>query len=172
MSNLSSGEPVRYQMHQQLISLGEDYDIEDAQGRPAFHVDGKLLRIRETFVITDEHGREVVTVKQKHLTLHETMTVERGGETIASVSKAFLSFPGDKFTIDVKEGQDLVAQGDFLEHNYTIRRGGDVVARISKAWFALRDTYGIEVEPGEDTGLILGVAVIIDELTHDKHEHH
>ena len=60
---------ARYKMRQRLISLGEDYDIEDAHGRPAFHVDGQLLHIRETFVITDSQGREVATIKQKLLAL-------------------------------------------------------------------------------------------------------
>jgi uncharacterized protein YxjI len=32
---------------------------------------------------------------------------------------------------------------------------------------ALSDTYGIEIAPGEDDGLILAVAVAIDEMAHD-----
>ena len=36
---------ARYKMRQHLISLGEDFTIEDANGRPAF----KVLRIRERF---------------------------------------------------------------------------------------------------------------------------
>ena len=172
MSDFISQERTRYQMRQRLLSIGEDYDIKDDQGRRAFHVDGKVLRIRETFVITDPQGREVATIKQKLLALRETMTVERDGRTIASVRKAFLTLLRDRFVIDVKGGEDMVAQGSFLEHNYEIRRGNQVVATISKRWFTLRDTYGIEVEPGEDTGLILGVAVIIDEVTHDEDEKH
>jgi uncharacterized protein YxjI len=31
----------------------------------------------------------------------------------------------------------------------------------------LSDTYGIETTPGEDDGLILAVAVAIDEMAHD-----
>jgi hypothetical protein len=33
----------------------------------------------------------------------------------------------------------------------------------------LSDTYGIETAPGEDDGLILAVAVAIDEIAHNAH---
>ena len=31
-------------------------------------------------------------------------------------------------------------------------------------WFRVRDTYGIEVTPGQDVGLVLAVAVALDEM--------
>jgi hypothetical protein len=45
---------------------------------------------------------------------------------------------------------------------------GEAVARVSKHRFALSDTYGIEVAPGEDEGLVLAVAVAVDEMAHDS----
>jgi hypothetical protein len=33
---------------------------------------------------------------------------------------------------------------------YEIKRDGDVIAPVSKRWFRLRETYGIEIQPGED----------------------
>ena len=35
---------------------------------------------------------------------------------------------------------------------------------ISKRWFRVRETYGIEIAPGEDDALILAVAACIDEM--------
>src|SRR5258708_2704794 len=46
----SGGEPSRYQMRQKLISIGDDYWIDDEAGRHAFRVDGKALHLRKTFV--------------------------------------------------------------------------------------------------------------------------
>jgi uncharacterized protein YxjI len=45
-----------------------------------------------------------------------------------------------------------------------------VVAEISKRWFSLRDSYGIDVAPGEDDALMLAIAVAIDEMAHDPDE--
>jgi uncharacterized protein YxjI len=36
-------------MRQQLVSIGEDFDIADEHGNPVYRVDGKALRLRETF---------------------------------------------------------------------------------------------------------------------------
>ena len=161
---------ARYRMRQHLISLGEDFTIEDAQGRPAFTVDGKVLRIRETFEITDLQGREVATIREKKIALRDSMKVLRGGKTIATVKKALIAPFGDRFTVDVEGGEDLKVKGDLLDHEYEIRRGGDTVARVSKKWFALTDTYGIDIAQGEDEGLILGAVVALDEMAHDPDE--
>jgi hypothetical protein len=38
------------------------------------------------------------------------------------------------------------------------------VAEVSKRWFRIRDTFGIEIAPGEDDALILAVTVCIDQM--------
>ena len=161
---------ARYKMRQHLISLGEDYTIEDAEGRPAFKVDGKVLRIRETFEITDMQGREVATIREKKIAVRDSMKILRGGKTIATVKKALISPFRDRFMVDVDGGEDLGVKGDLLDHEYEMRRDGRTVARVSKKWFALTDTYGIDIEQGEDTGLILGAVVALDEMAHDPDE--
>src|SRR6266498_707171 len=105
---------TRYKMRQRLISIGEDFTIEDEHGNPVYIVDGKVLRIRETFVIEDQQGNEVATIREKKLALRESMNILRAGETIATIRKAWFTPVRDKFTVDLKSGQDLVAQGDFL----------------------------------------------------------
>jgi uncharacterized protein YxjI len=72
----------------------------------------------------------------------------------------------ERFSVDVKGGADLEAKGNIVDHEYTVERNGDSVAEVSKRWFRVRDTYGIEVEPGEDVGLVLAIAVCIDQMTH------
>jgi uncharacterized protein YxjI len=161
---------ARYKMRQRLISIGEDFTIEDNDGNPVYTVDGKVLRVRETFVIEDMRGNEVATIREKKLALRDSMNILRGGETIATIRKALFTPFGDKFSIDLKDGHDLVAHGDILDHEYMIERGGETVASVSKHWFAFRDTYGIEIAPGEDDGLILALAVAIDEMAHDPDE--
>ena len=54
-----------------------------------------------------------------------------------------------------------------VNHEYKIERGGDKVAEVSKRWLRIRDTCGIEIDPGEDDALILAVTVCIDQMTRD-----
>lgn len=163
---------ARYKMRQRLLSLGEDFTIEDEHGKPAYNVDGKLLRIRETFVIEDLSGNEIATIREKKLALRDTMNILRGGETIATIRKAWFSPFRTTLEIDTYGQGDLAVEGDILDHEYTISRSDGVVAAVSKHWFSFSDTYGIEVAPGEDDGLILAIVVAIDEMVHDPDEAH
>jgi uncharacterized protein YxjI len=161
---------ARYKLRQRLISIGEDFTIEDDQGNTVYTVDGKVMRIRETFVIEDRAGNEVATVREVKLAIRDSMKILRGGQTLATIRKALISPFRDKFGIDVEGGEDMVAVGNILEHEYEIRRGDAVVGRVSKHWFTIRDTYGVETAAGVDDALILAIAVAIDEMAHDPDE--
>ena len=61
----------------------------------------------------------------------------------------------------------MEAKGKIVNHEYKIELDGDKVAEVSKRWFRVRDTYGIEIAPGQDDALVLAVAVCVDQMTHD-----
>ncbi len=66
-------------------------------------------------------------------------------------------------------------------HRYRMREGlvsigddywiedyaGARVAEVSKKWFRVRDTYGVEIAPGQDDALILAITAAIDQMAHD-----
>jgi uncharacterized protein YxjI len=52
-----------------------------------------------------------------------------------------------------------------VDHEYEIERDGKKIAAVSKRWFRVRDTYGIDIFPGENDALILAATVCIDELS-------
>ena len=83
--------PTYYKMRQRLFSIGEDFEIENAHGEAVFRIDGKVMRIRETFVLEDAQGRELLTIQAKLLALRDSMTISRGGDTIATIRKAWLT---------------------------------------------------------------------------------
>ena len=159
---------ARYKMRQKLISLGEDFTIEDASGHPAFEVDGKVMTLRETFELKDLHGNVVATIRGKLLPIRSKMEIFRNGDPVATVTKAFFTPFRDKFTVDVAGGEDLTIDGSILDHEYTVRRDSEVVAQVSKRWFTLTDTYGIDVAAGEDDALMLAIAVALDEMAEEK----
>ncbi|HXY91558.1 MAG TPA: LURP-one-related family protein [Acidimicrobiia bacterium] len=156
-----------YQLREKMFSIGDDYWVETGRGERAFKVDGKALRVRDTLVIESPSGDELCTIQEKKVRVRDTMDVERGGDTIASVKKAMVTPLRERYSIDVHGGNDLEAKGNIVDHEYTIERDGDKVAEVSKRWFRVRDTYGIEVEPGEDAALVIAVVVCIDRMGHD-----
>jgi uncharacterized protein YxjI len=110
------------------------------------------------------NGNEVASIQEKKLHIRDTMEIERGGRTIATVKKALVSPVRDRFDVKVEGNDDWDVQGNILNHEYEIKSGRDKVAEVSMKWFRVRDTYGIEVTPGQDVGLVLAVAVALDEM--------
>jgi len=159
--------PTHYQMREKMFSIGDDYWIENGAGQRVVKVDGKALRVRDTLVLEDPSGNELYKVQEKKARVRDTMDVERGDDTVATIKKALVSPVHDRFSIDVHGGGDLEAKGNIVDHEYTIERDGDHVAEVSKRWFRVRDTYGIEIAPGEDVALVLAITVCIDRMTHD-----
>lgn len=158
------GGPVRYQMREKLFAIGDDAWIEDSDGNRAFKADGKALRLRSTFVLEDASGNEVASIQEKMLHIKDTMEIERGGRTVATVKKARIAPLRDRFDVKIEGGDDWDVQGNIVDREYEIKSGRDKVAEVSKKWFRVRDTYGIEVTPGQDIGLVLAVAVALDEM--------
>ncbi len=162
------GGPVRYQMRERLLAIGDDFWIEDEHGERAFRVDGKALRVRDTLVFEDADGHELARIQERKARVRDSMEIEdpEGGR-IAMVKKALVSPLRDRFEVEVDDGEDLSVHGNIVDHEYTIEQGGAKVAEVSKRWFRVRETYGVEVDPGHDDALILAVTVCIDQMTRD-----
>jgi uncharacterized protein YxjI len=161
------GGEHRYQMRQQLVSIGDDFWIENGQGQKVFKVDGKALRVRQTLSFEDAGGRELCRIQERMMRVKDSMEVEdAGGNQVAMVKKALISPVRDRFTVKIRNGPDLEVQGNILDHEYSIGEGRDKVAEVSRKWFRLRDTYGVEIEPGQDDVVILAIAVCIDQMAH------
>ena len=151
-------------MREKLLAIGDDFWIETEGGEKAFKVDGKALRARETFILESPSGDELFKIQKKDLHIHDTMKVERDGDTVATIKKALITPFRDRFSIELEDGPELSAKGNVVDHEFEIERDGDKVAEVSKRWFRVRETYGVEIAPGEDDALLLAATVCIDEM--------
>ena len=158
---------TRYRMQEKLFAIGDDFWIENEGGERAFKVNGKVLRIRDTLALESPNGQELYSIQQKMLHVRDTMEIERGGRKVATVKKALVTPLRDRFSIDVEDGEDMEAKGNIVDHEYKIERDGDEIAEVSRRWFRVRDTYGVEITPGQDDALILATVVCIDQMTRD-----
>jgi uncharacterized protein YxjI len=152
-------------MREKMFAIGDDFWIETEGGERAFKVNGKALRVRDTLVLESPSGDEILSIQEKKVRVRDTMEIERDGKTVATVKKALVSPLRDRYSIEVEGGDDLEAKGNIVEHEFKIERGGDQVAEVSKRWLRVRDTYGIEVTPGQDEALLLATAVCVDQMS-------
>ena len=154
-------------MRQRMLSIGDDYIIENDRGEHVFKLDGKALRVRKTILFEDLDGRELCKIQERMMRLRDSMEIEGpDGRRLAMVHRAMITPLRERWVVDVEDGPDLRAQGNFVDHEYTIERDGDKVAEVSKRWFRVRDTYGVEVAPGENDVLILATTAVIDAMAH------
>ena len=162
----AGGGANRYQMRQKMFSIGDDFWIENERGEKVYKVDGKALRVRSTLIFEDRNGHELCKIQEKMARVRDTMDIEdASGRTVASVKKAMITPVRERFTVNIKGGPDIDIQGNILAHEYKFEQGGRRVAEVSQKWFRVRDSYGVEIEPGQDDILILAATVVVDMIT-------
>jgi uncharacterized protein YxjI len=161
------GTAEHYQMRQNLVSIGDDFWIENERRERKFKVDGKALRLRQTLIFEDAGGQELCKIQERVLRIKDSMEIEDpGGQRIAMVKKALITPLRERWVVNMADGPDLEVQGNILDHEYTIGEGRDKIAEVSKKWFRIADTYGVEIAPGQNDALILAVTVAIDQMAH------
>jgi uncharacterized protein YxjI len=154
-------------MRQKLVSIGDDYWIENAAQQRVYKVDGKALRVRDTLIFEDPQGHELCKIQERMLRVKDTMEIEdAAGHDVATVKKALIAPLRERWSVKVANGPDLEVQGNLLDHEYRIGEGRSKVAEVSKKWFRVADTYGVEIEPGQNDVVILAVTAAIDQMAH------
>ncbi len=152
----------RYRMRQKLVSFGDDYWIENAQGNRVYFVDGKAFRLREHLGFQDMQGNELAAIQEKIMLIKDTYCIYRNGNVLATVKKALVAPLRQRFDIHVAGAENMEAEGNILDHEYEIHEGRSRVAEVSKKWFRVANTYGVDIAPGADDILILACTVVID----------
>jgi len=122
-----AGQPVLH-VDGKVMSLHNRLILRDPAGREAGQVHRKLAALRPTYEITID-GKDVAEVRKRLFTafgdrftidvhgagemeidgdlLSHEFTIERDGQTVATVSKRWLSV-ADSYTVDVAPGEDHV----------------------------------------------------------------
>jgi len=157
-----------YRMREKMLAIGDDFWIENGAGERAFKVNGKALRMRATLEFEDLEGHELLRLQERKLRVRDTMVIEHDGDTVATVRKALITPLRERFKVELAGGGEYEVKGNIVDHEYHFKRDGHDVAEVSKRWFRIRDTYGVEIAPGEDDVLVLAATVAIDQMTHDR----
>jgi uncharacterized protein YxjI len=155
-----------YQMRQQLFAIGDDFWIENGAGQRVFKVDGKALRLRKTLILEDAAGVERYKIQEKLVHIRDTMEIEGATGRVATVKKALISPLRERYEVHFEAGGEWKVQGNIVDHQYEIEGPGGKIAEVGKKWFRVRDTYGVNVSPGQDDALVLAVAIVVDSMSH------
>ena len=163
------GNASRYQIREKLLAIGDDSWIEDESGQKVFKVNGKALRVRKTMVFEDPDGNELCKIQERKLRVKDSMAIEGpDGERLALVKKAIVGPLRERWVADLAEGSELRVEGNIVDHEYEIEQNDVKIAEVSKRWFHVRETYGVEIAPGQHDIVVLAVAVAVDAMADQR----
>ncbi|MEV8043813.1 LURP-one-related/scramblase family protein [Streptomyces griseoluteus] len=162
---------MRLLVRDRLLGIGDDYWIEDENGRKVFLVDGKAMRLRDTFELKDTAGNVLIDIHQKMFALRDTMVIQRDGEDLATVRRKRLSLLRNHYRVDLVDGTELDISGKILDREFAVEYQGELLAVISRRWLTVRDTYGVDVVRDDaDPALLIAVAVCVIHLAEKERE--
>ena len=151
-------------MREKLLSIGDDFWIEDSQGNaPTRSMARRSGSGTRSFSRTPPETRWRASRRRK-LSVRDKVGDRARRRHRRDGPQGAGRAPGP-LPIDVKGGADMKAHGNIVDHEYEIERDGHTVATISKKWFRVRESYGVEIAGGEDVPLLLAITVAIDSLT-------
>jgi uncharacterized protein YxjI len=160
--------PTLFALHQSLFSFGGDAWIEDEHGNRVYEVDGKAFALGRTLDLLDPAGALLLTIHAPVLTLRPTFEISRAGWPVATIRKALFTLFASKFSIELADGGELEAAGDFLDHEFRISRDGTEIVGASRSWFSLHDTFGVQVADGFDPPLALALVIAIEQMERQR----
>jgi len=158
---------MRLQINKRVFSLADKYDILDEQGTPVFQVQSHLFSIGDKLDLLDMTGQEVAKIQQRVLSFVSEYDILQNDQVVAVVKKKIFSLFHPRFTVEGPSGT-YEMEGDWLHWNYEIRTGGQMVAQIAQQFSLFQDRYGMEIADDADVPLLVCLAIVIDEVSHQK----
>ncbi|MFD9368284.1 LURP-one-related/scramblase family protein [Streptomyces sp. NPDC060020] len=162
---------MKYLVRDKVLAIGDDYWIEDEDGRHAFLVDGKALRVRDTLELKDPDGLILITLREKMLGFRDAMTLERDERRLAVIRRKRFSLLRNHFRVTMAEGTELDVSGRILDREFKVEYDGELLALVSRQWYRLRETYAVDVvREDADAALLVAVAVCVIRMAEKERE--
>ncbi|MFB7170095.1 LURP-one-related/scramblase family protein [Streptomyces sp. NPDC056254] len=162
---------MKYLVRDKMLAIGDDYWIEDEDGRHAFLVDGKALRFRDTLELKDPDGRILITLRERLFGFRDAMTLELDERRLAVIRRKRLSLLRNHFRVTLVEGTELDVSGRILDREFKVEYEGELLALVSRQWYRVRETYAVDVvREDADAALLVAVAVCVIRMAEKERE--
>ncbi len=152
-------------MKKRVLSLRDRYDIEDRAGNKLAEAEGKLVEIPAKFLTKDPRtGTTILRIEGMELSLRNQFSFLDDHDQELGIMKKIKDLDGEHFSIERNGSELLHIYGDFLQHDYGMRHDQRKVARVHCDWSPLSNQYGISILGEVDHRLVIGVAIVIDQI--------
>lgn len=124
-------------MTQRMVSIGNDFWIENERGEKVYKVDGKALRVRQTLIFEDRGGKELCKIQERMFTSEDSMEIEDTEAHVAMVKKALITPVREQMDRRSTSGDpDLEIQGNILDHEYKSSMGASASPKFPRSGLA------------------------------------
>jgi uncharacterized protein YxjI len=170
-----------FAMRERWFSLWDKVDVmEPVTQGVVGHFQRKLFTLRTQYRLQDPLGDIELIVQQKLLAWRPTYKFFRGNPSgepdevgfLGILRRGFFAFY-PHYWFEAADGtRRFEVNGDFLGLSYDIVEGGRSIGSVSKTFWAIRDTYGLRIEPTvpDQTALLLLGLVMVIHAIQEKRE--
>jgi uncharacterized protein YxjI len=152
----------RYRLVERIASIAEDFVVQDDHGQRAFILVGKKHRLRGTLILRDLQGSALWAIPHRTEQTRDSMEINGpDGRILAKVERTMITPLRDRYLVKIGEQDVFEVEGNIVAHEYRIEN----FAKISTFWFRMRNSYGVEVTPGQNVPLVLATTICIDQMT-------
>lgn len=156
---------ARYRLPKNAAALQSAVLIRNDCGTTTFEIDGGSGLTDDVVRVCDLTGPRACFIRGSALSHGDAVEiVDPEAVTLATITRLELSPVRDRFLVLVGSDTTWILEGLVPDYEYRIRDDQGEIARVSHRWFRARDSYGIQVESGQDDLLLLTVAVCLDLL--------
>ncbi len=151
---------------QKLISVGDKYNVTDANQNPVFTVRSRVISplLHKKFLY-DAAGRKLITIQRKIVDILPNYIIkDANGNKIARIKRKF-GFRSN-FAI-IGYSKEFSIRGDLFAWNFSIYQGNEMVGSVTKKVFHINDKYTLDIKYPEDAPFFTACVIVIDNLCHN-----
>jgi uncharacterized protein YxjI len=159
---------MKLYIKQRIFSLGDKYDVYDANENVVFDVESELFTIGAKLHLYDTQGQELYYIKRRLTLFLAEYEIFRNNDLCATISQEFAFFHS-KLNVNSILG-DFTIDGDFMSMNYQIFRNGQYFGSVYKKWLSWGDSYELDIPNEENAGFLCALVIAIDNCLHNENK--
>lgn len=157
---------MKLYIKQRIFSLGDKYDVYDANEDVIFDVQSELFTIGAKLHLFDTRGQELYYIKKKLTFMLAQYEIYQNDLLCATISQEFALFRA-KLNVDSCMGNFSI-DGDFMSMDYEITQNGQYFGSIHKKWLSWGDSYELDIPNAENAGFLCALVIAIDNCLHNE----
>lgn len=157
---------MKLYIKQRIFSLGDKYDIYDANENVVFDVKSELFTIGAKLHLCDSYGQELYYIRRRITFFLAKYEIYKNNMLCATISQE-LTFFKSKLNVDSSYGVFEI-RGDFLSMDYEITKDGRYYGSVHKKWLSWGDSYELDIPEEENAGFFCALVIAIDNCLHNE----